>query len=80
MVDGRTASSTTAIDKFRLSAGELRYKNWNTTTKTGVKMKLFNLGNGLYCVQSGVFLTKFGHRLLLSLSAQSDDMCKSWKK
>ena len=32
-------------------------------------MKLFTLGTGLYCVQSGVFLTKFGHRLLLSLSA-----------
>ena len=29
-------------------------------------MKLFNLGNGL-CVQSGIFLTKFGHRLLLYL-------------
>ena len=38
-------------------------------------MKLFNLGNGHYHVQSGVFLTKFGHRLLLSLSAQPD-MCE----
>ena len=37
-------------------------------------MKLSNLGNGLFCVQSGVFLTKFGHRLLLSLSAQPDNM------
>ena len=32
-------------------------------------MKLSTLGNGLYCVQSGVFLTEFRHRLLLSLSA-----------
>ena len=31
-------------------------------------MKLSNLGNGLFCVQSGVFLTRFGHILLLSLS------------
>ena len=28
-------------------------------------MKLFNLGSELYCVQSGVFLTTFVHRLLL---------------
>ena len=27
-------------------------------------MKLFNLENGLYCVQSGVLLIKFRHRLL----------------
>ena len=32
-------------------------------------MELFTLENGLNCVQIGVFLTKFGHRLLLSLSA-----------
>ena len=38
-------------------------------------MKLSNLGNGLYCVQSGVFLTKFGHRLHLFLSAKPD-MCE----
>ena len=50
--------------------GECGYENWNTTTKTDVLMKLFNLENGLYRVQSGVFLTKFGHILLLSLSAQ----------
>ena len=37
-------------------------------------MKLFNLGNGLYCVQSGGYLAKFGHRLLLSISAQPDDV------
>ena len=28
-------------------------------------MKLFNLGNGLYRVKTGVFLPKFGHSLLL---------------
>ena len=28
-------------------------------------MKLFNLGSELYCVQSGVFLTTFEHRLFL---------------
>ena len=54
--------------------GECPYENRNTTTKTDVSMKLFNLGNRLYCVQSGVFLTKFGHRLLLSLSAQPDNV------
>ena len=37
-------------------------------------MKLFNLRNGLYCVQSGVFQTKFGHRLHLSVSAQPDNV------
>ena len=42
-------------------------------------MNLFNLGNGIYCIQCGVFLTKFGHRLLLSLSSQPDNVCKSWK-
>ena len=31
-------------------------------------MKLFNLETGLNCVQSGVFLTNFGHKLFLSLS------------
>ena len=40
-----------------------------TVAKTGVQLKLFNLENGLYCVQSGVFLTKFGHKLPLSISA-----------
>ena len=33
---------------------------------------VFNSANALYCVQSGVLLTKFGHKLLLSLSAQPD--------
>ena len=37
-------------------------------------VQLFNLGNGLHCVQSGVCLTKFGHGLLLSLSAQPDNV------
>ena len=45
--------------------GECRYENWNITTKTCVNEQLFHLGNGFYCVQSCVFLTKFGHRLLL---------------
>ena len=53
---------------------ECRYENWNTTTKIGLLMKLLNLGNGLYSVQSGVFLIKCGHRLLLSLSAQPDNV------
>ena len=44
------------------------------------KWKLFHLENELYCVQSGVFPTKFGHKLLLSLSAQFDNVLKSWKK
>ena len=43
-------------------------------------MKLFNLGNGLYWVQSGVFLTKFGHNITPFLSAQPDSARKSWKK
>ena len=54
--------------------GGCRYKNGSTTAKTGVKMKLFNLGNGLFFAQSGVFLTEFGHKLLLSLSAQPDNV------
>ena len=33
-----------------------------------------HLENGLYYVQFGVFLTKFEHRLLISLSAQSDNV------
>ena len=36
--------------------------------------------HGLYCVQSGVLPRKLGHKLLLSLSAQSDYVRKSWKK
>ena len=59
---------------LKCGGGGCRYKNWNTTTKTGELMKLFTLGNGLYYVQSGVFLTKFGRRLLLFLSAQSDNV------
>ena len=35
-------------------------------------MQLLNIESGLYCVQSGVVLTKVGHKLLLSLSAQDD--------
>ena len=37
-------------------------------------MKLFNLENGLNCVHRGVFLTKFGYILFLSLSAQPDNV------
>ena len=59
---------------LKCGGGGCRYENWNTTTKTGVYMKLFNLGNGLYCVQTGVFLTKYGHRLLLYFSAQPDNV------
>ena len=35
-------------------------------------MKLFNLEMDSTVFKSDVFLTKFGHKLLLSLSAQSD--------
>ena len=42
-------------------------------------MKLFNLENGLNCVQSGVFVTKFGDKLLLFLSARPDKVCGNWK-
>ena len=41
-------------------------------TKTGKKMKLFNLELDSTVLKSGVFLTKFGHELLLSLSALPD--------
>ena len=34
--------------------------------------KLSDLENEIYRVQKGVFLTKLGHKLLLSLSAQPD--------
>ena len=53
---------------------ECRYRNWNTTSKTGLYIKSINLGKGLYWFQSGVFLTKFGHILLLFLSAQPDNV------
>ena len=36
--------------------------------------KLSDLENEIYHVQLGVFLTKFGHKLLLSISAQPDYM------
>ena len=42
--------------------------------------KLSDLENEIYRVQLGVFLTKFGHKLLLSLSAQSDYIWKNCKK
>ena len=45
----------------------LTKKYYITVTKTGVKMKLFNLENESYFVQSDVFLTKFGHKLPLYL-------------
>ena len=43
-------------------------------------MNLFHLENGLYWVQSGVLPKKFGHKLFLSVSAQLDNVWKSWKK
>ena len=42
--------------------------------------KLSYLENEIYRVQSGVLPTKFGHTLLLSISAQPDYMWKNWKK
>ena len=42
--------------------------------------ELFHLKHGFYCVQFGVLLHTFGHKLLLSLSAQLDNICKIWKK
>ena len=42
--------------------------------------KLSDLENEIYRVQSGVLPTKFGHKLLLSLSAQPDYMWKNWIK
>ena len=38
------------------------------------KWKLFHLENGLYRVQSCVFPTKFGHKLILSLSTLLDNV------
>ena len=40
-------------------------------------MKLFNLEIDSTAFKSGVFLTKFEHKLLLSLSAQPDFFCES---
>ena len=37
-------------------------------------MNLFHLKHGLYHVKSGVLPKKFGHKSLLSLSAQLDNM------
>ena len=51
----------------------LEHKN-NTTTKTGIYMKLFHLEHGLYWVQSGVKPKTFRHKLFLSLSAQLDNV------
>ena len=42
-------------------------------------MEEFNLEYGLYCVQSGVILTKFGHRFIY-LSVQPNKTLKSLKK
>ena len=41
---------------------------------------LSDLENEIYRVQLSVFLTKFGHKYLLSLSAQPDYMWKNCKK
>ena len=57
----------------------LQYKYYIKVTKTGALMQLSNLENEIYYVQYGVFLTKCGHKLLLSLSAQPDYVWKSWK-
>ena len=43
-------------------------------------MKSFNLEMDSTVFNSGVFLTKFGHKLLPSLSAQPDYVRKCWKK
>ena len=43
-------------------------------------MKLINLVMDSTVFKSGVFFAKFGHKLLLSLSAQPDYVCKCWKK
>ena len=43
-------------------------------------MNLFHLKHGLYRVKSGALPKKFEHKLLLSLSAQFDNVWKSWKK
>ena len=42
-------------------------------------MKLFNLEMDSTVFKSGVFLTKFEHKLLPSLSAQPDYVLKRWK-
>ena len=42
-------------------------------------MKLFNLEMDSTVVTSSVFITKFGHKLPLSLSAQPDYVWKCWK-
>ena len=43
-------------------------------------MKLFNLEMDSTVFKLGVFLTKFGHKLLVSLSAQPDYVGKCSKK
>ena len=43
-------------------------------------MKLFNLEMDSAVFKAGVFLTKFGHKLLLSLSAQPDLCVKVLEK
>ena len=45
-----------------MSLRELEHNNYDRCVN-----EVFNLENGLCCVQSGVSLTKFGHRLLLFL-------------
>ena len=43
-------------------------------------MKLIDLEMDSTVFKSGVFLAEFGHKLLLSLSAQPDNVWKFWKK
>ena len=43
-----------------------------TVTKTGKYLKLFSLEVDSTVFKSGVFLTKFRHKLLLSLSARPE--------
>ena len=43
-------------------------------------MNLLHLEHGLNRVKSGVLPKKFGHKSCLSLSAQLDNVWKSWKK
>ena len=56
------------------------YNTYSINTTLLRPTQVFNLENGLYCVQFGLYLTTFGHKLLLFSSAQPDSVWRSLKK
>ena len=78
------APHTAVMDTFCWGSGGTSLWKWehnnNTRNQDRYVNELVPPRNGLYWVQSGVLPKKFGHKLFLSLSAQLDNVWKSWKK